>query len=136
MSVTPSRDWQRTIDDRGSAVVELPLVVVPFILLLWLGYGGIRLVTVQGDVQAAGMGGRPGGVGLVLGGGRDLRGERRCRRHVGVGRVATMRVGWRDHHRFLVAGRSGFGHGHLRGLVVRGDRGRVPRLPDLPVDGR
>ncbi len=40
-------------DDRGSAVVELPLIVVSFIMLLWLGYGGIRLVAVQGDVQAA-----------------------------------------------------------------------------------
>lgn len=46
----PSR-WAS--DDRGSAVVELPLIVVSLILLLWLGYGGIRLVTVQGDVQAA-----------------------------------------------------------------------------------
>lgn len=48
-----SRIRDHTIDDRGSAVVELPLIVVAFILLLWLGYGGIRLVTVQGDVQAA-----------------------------------------------------------------------------------
>lgn len=40
-------------DDQGSAVVELPLIVVSFIMLLWLGYGGIRLVAVQGDVHAA-----------------------------------------------------------------------------------
>ncbi len=39
--------------DRGSTVVELPLMVVAFMVLLWFGYGGIRLVSVQGDVDAA-----------------------------------------------------------------------------------
>lgn len=49
--VTRRRTWPS--DERGSAVVELPLIVVAFMLLLWLGYGGIRLVAVQGDVHAA-----------------------------------------------------------------------------------
>lgn len=49
--MTAPRLW--ATDDRGSAVVELPLIVVSFVLLLWLGYGGIRLVAVQGDVHAA-----------------------------------------------------------------------------------
>ena len=39
-------------EQQGSAVVELPLVVAAFMLVLWLGYGGIRLAAVQGDVQA------------------------------------------------------------------------------------
>lgn len=39
--------------DRGSTVVELPILVVVFMVLLWLGYGGIRLTAVRGDVQAA-----------------------------------------------------------------------------------
>lgn len=43
----------RLAADRGSTVVELPLTVVAFMILLWLGYGGIRLVSVQGDVHAA-----------------------------------------------------------------------------------
>ena len=38
---------------RGAVVVELPLIVVTFALMLWLGYGAMRLVAVNGDVEAA-----------------------------------------------------------------------------------
>ena len=50
---TAIRSVHRRRDETGSAVVELPLIVVVFMLLLWLGYGGIRLAAVRGDVQAA-----------------------------------------------------------------------------------
>ena len=39
--------------DRGSTVVELPLVAAAFVVLLLVGYGGIRLAAVSGDVSAA-----------------------------------------------------------------------------------
>ena len=130
-----SRIRDHTIDDRGSAVVELPLIVVAFILLLWLGYGGIRLVTVQGDVQAAAWAGARAASGSYSAAAGISEASAVVDDMLASDESQRCRVGWCDHHRFLVAGRPGFGHGHLRGLVVRGDRGRVPRFPDLPVDG-
>ena len=40
-------------DETGTAPVELVAIAFAFILLLWLGYGAVRVVAVRGDVDAA-----------------------------------------------------------------------------------